>query len=204
VNKIITVPLLIICIIFSSGLFKKTLAYSTNIFSKHAIKERIIKQSINHGIDPALALSLVKQESNFNRSAKSHAGAIGLFQLMPSTAKHMGINPYYLNQNIKGGLCYFKKMHDKFGSYELALAAYNAGPGAVSRYGGVPPYNETRKYVKNIMNNYNNYKNNPDPLITKYKNNIAESKKKLAKESEKKEKPFFLIVLFSKIIEKLC
>jgi len=142
-------------------------------FSTESIKARIVKHAINEGIDPALALSLVKQESNFNRAAKSRVGAIGLFQLMPQTASHLKVNPYCINGNIKGGLKYLKSMKDKFGSTKLALAAYNAGPGAVMRYGGIPPYRETRNYVENIMNNYRNYQLNPDPSLISY----LESKK---------------------------
>lgn len=139
------------------------------LYSEQNIKKRIIIQAINHGIDPSLALSLAKQESGFDRSAKSPVGAIGLFQLMPSTAKDLGVNPYYINQNIKGGIGYLKGLKDQFGKTELALAAYNAGPGAVSRYGGIPPYPETQHYVKNIMHSFKNYKITPDPVVTEVK-----------------------------------
>ncbi|MGR3378483.1 lytic transglycosylase domain-containing protein [Salipiger abyssi] len=103
-----------------------------------------------HGVPEDLFLRLVKQESNFNPRAKSHKGAIGLAQLMPFTARQLGVNPNDPAQNLDGGARYLKAQYAKFGSWRLALAAYNAGPGAVEKHGGVPPYRETRNYVKII------------------------------------------------------
>ena len=81
-------------------------------------------------------------------------------QLMPATAASLGVsNAYDPEQNIKGGVKYLKQMYDQFGSYDLALAAYNAGPGAVQKYGGIPPYSETQNYVKKINQFWNEYKN---------------------------------------------
>lgn len=136
-------------------------------YSETAIKKRIIRECHRQKVDPLLILSLVKHESNFNRKARSRCGAIGLFQLMPSTARFLKVNPYYINQNIKGGIRYYKDLKQQFGTNKLALAAYNAGPGAVRKYRGVPPYRETKNYVKNIMNYYNYLKKNPDPLVKK-------------------------------------
>jgi|GEM_PF-3225331 len=133
--------------------------------TEDTIKSKIVRQAINYGLDPAIALSVAKQESNFNRAAKSPVGAIGLFQLMPQTAEDLGVNPYYINENIEGGISYLKSLKDQFGSTKLALAAYNAGPGAVNRYGGIPPYHETQNYVKNIMYYYQDYQKNPDPVL---------------------------------------
>jgi len=138
--------------------------------SKATVKDCIVKHSLELGVDPAIGLSIAKIESGFVHEKRSAYGAVGVFQLMPSTAKKLGYNPYYLNENIKGGLVYYKMMYQKFGSMELALAAYNAGPGNVSKYKGVPPFAETRRFVRGIMNEYNAQKANPDPAIIKYKN----------------------------------
>ncbi len=142
--------------------------------SKVTIKELIVKHSMEMGLDPALALSIAKAESGFSHEKKSRYGAVGVFQLMPSTAKKMGYNPYQLHENIKGGIAYYKKMYKMFGSTELALAAYNAGPGNVKRYNGIPPFSETKKFVSSIMNNYNYLKSNPDPAISSYKDDEKE------------------------------
>jgi soluble lytic murein transglycosylase-like protein len=103
-----------------------------------------------HGIPEDLFLRLVQQESGWNPNAKSHAGALGLAQLMPGTAAKLGVNPRDPYQNLEGGARYLKMMYQKFGNWRLALAAYNAGPGAVEKYGGIPPYQETTNYVKVI------------------------------------------------------
>ena len=138
------------------------------------VKESIIKHSMEMGIDPALALSIAKKESGFKHELKSPYGAVGVFQVLPSTAKKIGYNPYYLNENIKAGLTYYKMMYKMFGSTELALAAYNAGPGNVKRYGGtIPPFRETRRFVNVIMQDYKDLKKNPDPAIVKYNEKIA-------------------------------
>lgn len=142
--------------------------------SNLTIKQLIVKHSMEMGLDPALALSIAKKESGFCHNKKSRYGAIGVFQLMPNTAKRMGYNPYHLNDNIKGGIAYYKKMYQMFGSTELALAAYNAGPGNVKKYNGIPPFKETRNFVSSIMNSYNSMKVNPDPAIAQYKNGIKE------------------------------
>lgn len=102
------------------------------------------------GIPEDLFLRLIMQESRFNPKAKSHKGAIGLAQLMPGTAKQLGVDPHIPQQNLAGGARYLKQQYVKFGTWRLALAAYNAGPGAVLKHGGVPPFRETRNYVKKI------------------------------------------------------
>jgi len=104
-----------------------------------------------YGIPVDLFNRLVQQESNWNPKAKSHAGAIGLAQLMPFTAKSLGVNPHDPRQNLEGGARYLKQQYNKFRSWRLALAAYNAGPGAVEKHNGVPPFKETRNYVKKIL-----------------------------------------------------
>lgn len=144
-----------------------SVCYAQSSDSKTVIKEKIVKYSLENGVDPALALSIAQQESKFNKNARSSQGAVGVFQLVPSTARTLGINPYCLNGNIIGGVKYLKMMQDNFGSVELAIAAYNAGPGAVKRHKGVPPYSQTRAYVRKIMANYNYLKANPDPAMVK-------------------------------------
>ncbi|WP_138472539.1 lytic transglycosylase domain-containing protein [Poseidonocella sp. HB161398] len=104
-----------------------------------------------HGIPESLFTRLVQQESGWNPNVVSHKGAIGLAQLMPGTARLMGVDPTDPQQNLEGGARYLRQQYNRFGSWRLALAAYNAGPEAVSRHNGVPPYSETQKYVKAIL-----------------------------------------------------
>lgn len=113
---------------------------------------QITAAATKYGIDPALLKGLIRQESNFNASAQSGAGAQGLTQLMPGTAKALGVDPSDPAQAIDGGAKYLKQQLDRFGGdASKALAAYNAGPGAVAKYGGVPPYAETQNYVKSVL-----------------------------------------------------
>jgi len=137
------------------------------------VKAAIVKHSIEMGVDPAITLSIAKSESGFRQEARSPRGAVGVFQLMPSTARRMGLNPYTLDGNIKGGIMYYKSMYKMFGSVELALAAYNAGPGNVKKYRSVPPFRETKRYVARIMADYNHMKSHPDPAIAAVKNGTA-------------------------------
>lgn len=103
-----------------------------------------------HAIPEDLFLRLVQQESGWNPTAKSHKGALGLAQLMPETARALRVDPTDPYQNLDGGARYLKKQFSAFGTWKLALAAYNAGPGAVKKYGGIPPFAETKNYVKVI------------------------------------------------------
>jgi hypothetical protein len=107
-----------------------------------------------HGVNPHLVRAVIQQESAFNPNARSHKGAMGLMQLMPGTAADLGVtDPYSPAQNIRGGVAYLKGLLTKFAqNVELALAAYNAGPTAVTKYGAVPPYRETQNYVTRITN----------------------------------------------------
>ena len=104
-----------------------------------------------HGVPEDLFLRLVQQESNWNAEAKSHKGAIGLAQLMPGTARYLRVDPTDPKENLDGGARYLKEQYREFRSWRLALAAYNAGPGAVKKHGGIPPFRETRQYVRKIM-----------------------------------------------------
>lgn len=104
-----------------------------------------------HGVPEDIFLRLVQQESGWNPGAVSHKGATGLAQLMPGTARKLGVDINDPHQNLEGGARYLKMMHSKFGSWRLALAAYNAGPGAVEKHNGIPPYAETINYVKAIL-----------------------------------------------------
>ena len=133
---------------------------SCNAFaaSVEDVKQNIIKQAKEMGVEPAIVLSIAKTESGFNQSAKSACGThIGVFQLSHATAKNMGLDPYNLDDNIKGGITYYKNMYNMFGSMELAVAAYNSGPVAVKRNHNQVPHH-SRHFVNRIMTDYKNYK----------------------------------------------
>jgi len=104
-----------------------------------------------HGVDPALLAAVASQESGFDSGAVSPAGAQGLMQFMPTTARGLGVNPLDPASAVDGAARYLSDLSAQFGSTSLALAAYNAGPGTVSRYGGIPPYPETQNYVRNVL-----------------------------------------------------
>lgn len=128
--------------------------------SKDEINQLINEYSAKNGLDADFVRAVVKQESGFNEKATSRCGAAGLMQLMPGTAKGLGVvNPYDAEDNVKGGTKMLSNLLKTYkGNKELALAAYNAGGGAVKKYGGIPPYKETQNYVKNVLSIYNRYK----------------------------------------------
>jgi len=127
-----------------------TLAQGENV---GPLKNSIDSVAQKYGVDPNLIQQVVKAESGFNSQATSQTGAMGLMQLMPETAASYGVQDAYdTTQNLDGGTHFLKDLLDRFqGNVPLSLAAYNAGPGAVEKYNGVPPYKETQAYVKKIM-----------------------------------------------------
>lgn len=131
-----------------------TAAVSTNNMTAPTDLEPIFEQAATqYGVSKSLLMAVAKAESNFNPSAVSSAGAIGVMQLMPDTAKSLGVtNPYDATENIMGGAQYLSRLLTRYnGDTALALAAYNAGSGNVDKYGGVPPFKETQNYVSKVL-----------------------------------------------------
>lgn len=159
-KKLVKTLLVMVCALFIT-------ASSVNAQTPQENTKKLIIQAAQRiGVDPYVALGIAKIESNFNPTIKSPGGAIGLYQLTPRTAKVLGVNPYDIHENIEGGLQYYKKLYAKYGSVDLALAAYNAGPGNVAKYNGVPPFNITRNFIKNIKMESNKFKS--DEKIQSY------------------------------------
>lgn len=159
-KKLLLFTIALVCMFF-------TQVQAANV---NTVKAAIVKHSIEMGVDPAITLSIAKAESGYRHEARSSHGAVGVFQLMPSTARRMGLNPYSLDDNIKGGIMYYKSMYKMFGSMQLALAAYNAGPANVKKYRAVPPFRETQRFVSKIMADYYYLKAHTDPAVTAYNN----------------------------------
>ena len=126
-----------------------------NAVTPAAIDDLVRSNAAVARVDPALIEAIIANESGFDPDATSRAGARGLMQLMPDTAASLGVtDPNDPAQNLAGGTRYFRGLLDRFGDVELALAANTAGPAAAARYGGVPPYRETRNYVRNVLARY--------------------------------------------------
>jgi hypothetical protein len=125
-------------------------------YTSEQLKEIARQKARDFGVNEDIFLRLVQKESGWNPRAKSGAGAMGLVQLMPGTAQGLGVsNPYDPVQSLTGGARYLSQQLKRFGSYDKALAAYNAGPGNVERYGGIPPFKETQNYVRTILGGTN-------------------------------------------------
>ena len=131
----------------------KTGPQPVTLTDQQMIEQTVQKAAVKYNLPPELITAVIRAESNFKVGAVSSAGAQGLMQLMPATAKELGVkNPFDIEQNIEGGTKYLRKMLDRFGgSVRKALAAYNAGPGTVIKYNGRVPYPETRQYVKRVL-----------------------------------------------------
>ncbi|HPH96748.1 MAG TPA: lytic transglycosylase domain-containing protein [Anaerolineaceae bacterium] len=133
-----------------------TLKSSADATVTGSFAEIIREKAAKYNVDPALVQAVIKAESNFNPDVVSSAGAQGLMQLMPGTARSLGVtNAFDPEQNIEGGVKFLRQLLDRFGgNTTLAVAAYNAGPGAVSKYDGIPPYQETQTYVRRVLGYY--------------------------------------------------
>ena len=127
-------------------------ALPPNVLESTPYGEIIAAMSEAHGVDPLLVRALIQVESNYQARARSRKGALGLMQLMPSTARVYNVrNPFDPRANIEAGIKHLKSLIARFGGVELGLAAYNAGEGAVTKFNGIPPYRETRNYVSRIL-----------------------------------------------------
>ena len=141
-------------VILNENLGQRAARLSTKLAAlpDQSLEPLIQRHSDAQNLDPRLVRALIQAESGYNKRALSNKGAIGLMQLMPDTASDLKVNPYDPDQNIKGGTMYLRQMIDHFaGKVELAVAAYTAGPGAVEKHGGIPPFAETRDYVKRVL-----------------------------------------------------
>ena len=125
-------------------------------YTVEQLKEIARQKARDFGVNEDIFLKLIQKESGWNPQARSEAGAMGLVQLMPGTARGLGVsNPFDPVQSMTGGARYLSQQLKRFGSYDKALAAYNAGPGNVERYGGIPPFKETQNYVRTILGSSN-------------------------------------------------
>lgn len=137
----------------------ETVSQKKTVSKEERIQSAVTNAARRHNLPPELILAVIKQESNFNPVAESPCGAQGLMQLMPETAKGVGVNdPFDIDQNVDGGAGYLRQMLDQFGGdLRLALAAYNAGPGRVEQFNGIPPLEETMNYVPSVLAHYESF-----------------------------------------------
>lgn len=134
--------------------------WSSIPLDRESFAEEVAEAAKRYGVDEALIRAVMHAESNFRAGARSHKGAQGLMQLMPATARELGVaDPFDPRQNIEGGTAYLARMLERFGDERLALAAYNAGPEAVARHGGIPPFAETQVYVDRVSQLRRRYAN---------------------------------------------
>jgi soluble lytic murein transglycosylase-like protein len=155
--KIFLVALLLMCSRFMPQHLKASYIPTQTIAAKPPVDVHAIIQAaaLKHNVHPAFVKSIVAAESNFNCDAVSPKGAIGLMQLMPSTASEYGVNPSVPAENVDGGAHYLSvllnRYHNRRNGFQCAIAAYNAGPAMVDHYRGIPPFRETRTYVARVM-----------------------------------------------------
>lgn len=156
------------------------------------ISRLISNHARRQGLAPRLVQALVQVESGYNPRARSSKGAMGLMQLMPATARELGVDqPYDPDQNIRGGTDYLHKMLRRFsGDLTLALAAYNAGPTAVERYQGIPPYRETRNYVRKVLSLYQNgvAPGAPPPLLQEHAREVTRRRQRAGEQTAEKKR----------------
>lgn len=186
-----------IAVLFTTLIFSSLPAISAESVSTQDIKKYIVKCAAEMGVEPEIALSIAKIESGFCQEIKSKMGAVGVYQILPSTARKIGYNPYHYQDNIRGGIAYYKQLRKMFNSDEVALAAYNAGPGNVKKFGGIPPYAETQRFVKKVLASYNEYKTNPDDSIADY---IAESQNAEREAAEKEHREILTLYMLNQAI----
>ncbi|MEF8889534.1 MAG: lytic transglycosylase domain-containing protein, partial [Desulfohalobiaceae bacterium] len=140
--------------------FKPFCVFGGEIYSRKELKWLVRKYGAEYGVDPNLGVAVLKVESDFRRKAVSSSGAQGLMQIMPVTQKDLGVvNPFDPEENIAAGVRYLGKLLDRYNNLRLAIAAYNAGPGKVDQYGGIPPYQETEEYVERVISFYSRFEN---------------------------------------------